>query len=179
MAAVKGVEILRSKFRGCLLGALFGDALGARFECTYFNEPVPSHEFEQFSKENLSKYQGKESVNKLFHFTDDSAMTMALCRSLLAKKTFNIKDLAKQFTDTFFREPRRGYGTGVVTVFEKLKAENLDDVTLPAREQFNGTGSYGNGAAMRVSPLALFYHNDLNELMKVSEKRFFKILKLA
>jgi poly(ADP-ribose) glycohydrolase ARH3 len=165
MAAVTGVRILRSKFRGCLLGALFGDALGAEFEGEYFNVPVPSHEFDQFSKEELSL---KLKEKKCFRFTDDSAMTMALCCSLLAEKSFNISHLARQFVETYFRESWRGYGGAVVTVFDRLRTETLEDVTLPAREQFDGSGSYGNGAAMRVSPLALFYHNDLDELKKVS-----------
>ena len=169
MAAMTALEILRSKFRGCLLGALFGDALGARFEGKYFNEPVPSDEFDQFSKENLSKVKGKKQEKEYhFTFTDDSAMTMALCRSLISEKAFNINSLAEEFANTYSLEPCRGYGGAVCTVFDKLKKETLEDVTLPAREQFGGSGSYGNGAAMRVSPLALFYYNDLCELKKVS-----------
>ena len=170
MAAMAGLEILRTKFRGCLLGALFGDALGARFEGKYCYEPVPSDEFNQFSKENLSKVKGKKQKDEyhIFTFTDDSAMTMALCRSLLSEKAFNINSLAKEFTNTYFLEPCRGYGGAVCTVFDRLKKETLEDVTQPARDQFGGSGSYGNGAAMRVSPLALFYYNDLCELKKVS-----------
>lgn len=164
MAAVAGTGLLRSKFRGCLLGALFGDALGAQFEGEYAYIPVPSHRFELFSKEKLSEM---EASKKRFHFTDDSAMTIALCRSLLSEKTLNINHLAQQYVETYFREPMRGYGGSVATVFKKLK-ESYDDVTLPAREQFYGRGSYGNGAAMRVSPLALFYHNDLELLKRVS-----------
>ena len=164
MAAVTGVRILRSKFRGCLLGALFGDALGAEFECKYFSEPVPSHEFERFSVKELSESKAKER----FRFTDDSAMTMALCRSLLTENSLNVNHLAREFAETYFHEKFRGYGGGVVTVFHKLREETLEDVTLPAREQFDGSGSYGNGAAMRVSPLALFCHDNLDDLRKVS-----------
>lgn len=166
MAAAEGARILRSKFRGCLLGALFGDALGAEFENVYEHAPVPLCEFERFSKDELSKLQIRPK--KQFRFTDDSSMTMALCRSLLAEKSFNINHLARQFTETYFREPARGYGGSVRTVFYRLQTEHLRDVTLPAREQFDGSGSYGNGAAMRVSPLALFYHNDLGKLKEVS-----------
>lgn len=169
MAAATGLEILRSRFRGCLLGALFGDALGARFEGAYCYVPVPSEEFDQFKKENLSKVEGKMHKDIYrFTFTDDAAMTMALCRSLLSEEAFSIDKLAKEFMNTYFAEPCRGYGGGVVTVFDKLRTETLEDVTLPAREQFGGSGSYGNGAAMRISPLALFYYNDLCELKKVS-----------
>ena len=163
-AAVTGVRILRSKFRGCLLGVLFGDALGTEFEFIYVSEPVPSHEFERFSVKELSESKAKER----FRFTSDSAMTMALCRSLLTENSFNVNHLAREFVETYFHEKFRAYGRCVVTVFHKLREETLEDVTLPAREQFDGRGSYGNGAAMRVSPLALFCHDNLDDLRKVS-----------
>ena len=166
MAGASDVGILRSKFRGCLLGALFGDALGSEFEGPYFMCPVPEKEFKLFSKKNLSKL--KANKDPRFTFTDDSAMIMALCRSLLSEKTLDIKHLAREYTETYFREPGRGYGGSVRTVFQKLQDETLEDVTEPARQQFDGSGSYGNGAAMRVAPLALFNHNDLEELKKVS-----------
>lgn len=164
MAVVAHKNIFRSKFKGCLLGALFGDAFGAEFECKYFQEPVPSEEFDRFSNEKLREMK----TNKLFHFTDDSAMTMAICRSLLRKKAFDIDHLANEFVRSFMAEPRRGYGGGVITVFDKLRSQALEDVKAPARDQFNGTGSYGNGAAMRVAPFALFYQNDVKEVLKVS-----------
>jgi poly(ADP-ribose) glycohydrolase ARH3 len=126
--------------------------------------PVPLHEFDQFSREKLSKLKAK----KRFRFTDDSAMTMAVCRSLVAEKSFNINNLARTFVETYFLEPWRGYGDHVITVFKRLRIETLEDITLPAREQFDGSGSYGNGAAMRVSPLSLFYHNNVDKLKEVS-----------
>ena len=54
------------------------------------------------------------------------------------------------------KEPNRGYGGNVVTVFESLKQENCQNPYGPAERQFDGKGSYGNGGAMRISPGALF-----------------------
>ena len=73
------------------------------------------------------------------------------------------------FTDAYFRsQPPRGYGASVGIVFQKLLAqESTDDVFTPAAEQFEGTGSYGNGSAMRVYPVALFYHKNQHEIEKV------------
>ena len=53
----------------------------------------------------------------------------------------------------------------VVTVFDKLRFEP-EDVFLPAREQHGGEGSYGNGSAMRISPIALICKTE-EELIKV------------
>jgi ADP-ribosylglycohydrolase len=46
-----------------------------------------------------------------------------------------------------------------------LRAQKFEDPFGPAKEQFNGGGSYGNGGAMRVAPLALFCHSDYKELI--------------
>lgn len=91
-------------------------------------------------------------------------MTKVFAQTII--KGYSQKDLARNFAKEFFREPSRGYGTGIKTIFEKLKSSKYTDFTQPAREQFYGTGSYGNGAAMRIAPAALFYHNDTEELKK-------------
>jgi len=43
----------------------------------------------------------------------------------------------------------------------------FDDVYQPAAEQFNGRGSYGNGSAMRVAPVALFAFEKKDTVIKV------------
>jgi len=61
-----------------------------------------------------------------------------------------------RFVDEFWREPNRGYGGNVISVFDALKRENCKNPYGPAERQFDGNGSYGNGGAMRISPAALF-----------------------
>jgi poly(ADP-ribose) glycohydrolase ARH3 len=79
-----------------------------------------------------------------------------MAESFVACKKFDAQDMAKRFTEEFFRQPKRGYGSNVVDVFYALKESEYEDPFGPAKNQFNGTGSYGNGAAMRVAPVALF-----------------------
>lgn len=64
------------------------------------------------------------------------------------------------------KEPDRGYGAGVVTVFKKLLSPKCRDVYEPARAQFNGKGSYGNGGAMRVAGISLAY-SSIQDVQKV------------
>ena len=62
-----------------------------------------------------------------FEYTDDTAMAFSVADSLLAKDKKNdsdsiatevdIPDLARRFTEEYFREPRRGYGGAVITVY--------------------------------------------------------------
>ena len=147
-----------AKFQGCLVGALLGDALGERFEGIH-SQPIRMDIVTEYTM-NL-----KENT-KLLRYTDDTAMTRAICRSLIEKKAYDNHDMARNFVEEYFNDPNRGYGAAVTTVFRKLKEENPVDETLPARDQFDGMGSYGNGASMRISPLAL-YSKDYDELVKV------------
>jgi poly(ADP-ribose) glycohydrolase ARH3 len=70
-----------------------------------------------------------------------------------------------RFVKEYFNEPRRGYGQQVVDIFHKLRAQKFVDPFGPAKEQFDGSGSYGNGGAMRVAPLALFCYSNYEELV--------------
>jgi poly(ADP-ribose) glycohydrolase ARH3 len=74
---------------------------------------------------------------------------------------------ALRFVKEYFSDPRRGYGQQVVDIFRKLRAQKFEDPFGPAKEQFDGSGSYGNGGAMRVAPLALFCHSDYSELINL------------
>lgn len=103
-------------------------------------------------------------------YTDDTAMTKCIAESLIEKKGFDGVDLAKRFVREYFQDPRRGYGANVTSVFHKLKGSKFADPFGPAREQFDGLGSLGNGAAMRIAPVALFCYNNLDNLIDVAKK---------
>lgn len=71
-----------------------------------------------------------------------------------------------RFAEEYKKEPNRGYGMAVVNVFKKLLSPKCSDVFEPARAQFNGKGSYGNGGAMRVAGIPLTY-SDVQDVKKV------------
>ncbi|XP_044143583.1 ADP-ribose glycohydrolase ARH3 isoform X1 [Bufo gargarizans] len=152
------VEVWR--FRGALLGALVGDCLGSVFEG---NENV-SLGFV------LSVLHDLETRADVLMYTDDTAMARSVVQSLLKKPPLDEKDLAERFTIEYFSDPDRGYGMGVVHVFEKLQSGKYQSVFTPAKEQFNGKGSYGNGAAMRVVGIPLAFPNvqDIIKYAKIS-----------
>jgi poly(ADP-ribose) glycohydrolase ARH3 len=99
-------------------------------------------------------------------YTDDTAMTMALAESLLACYGFDGDEISRRFVDEYRWDPHRGYGGGVVTVFDRV------DRGIPWEEasarQFGGSRSYGNGGAMRVTPVALFAHPDLDQVVELA-----------
>jgi hypothetical protein len=70
----------------------------------------------------------------------------------------------------YFSDPSRGYGRHIRDVFHKLRARKFKDPFGPAKEQFDGSGSCGNGGAMRVAPQTLFCLSDYKELTNLLQR---------
>ncbi|XP_037673596.1 ADP-ribose glycohydrolase ARH3 isoform X2 [Choloepus didactylus] len=157
-----------SRFRGCLAGALLGDCVGAVYEAhdTVHLTSVLRH------VQSLEPDPGTpgSARTEALCYTDDTAMARALVQSLLAKEGFDEVDMAHRFAEEYKKDPDRGYGAGVVTVFRKLLSPKCRDVYEPARAQFNGKGSYGNGGAMRVAGISLAYSSvqDVQKFARLS-----------
>jgi len=134
-----------SKFIGSLIGSAIGDSLGAQREGTYgfreVTEPGPV-------------------------YTDDTAMMIAVAESLIECNGFDGAHMAGLFVKYFGQEPWRGYGAGPPRIFKMIKSGRRWDENLD-RELYDG-GSFGNGAAMRVAPVGLFYYNDPEKLREIS-----------
>lgn len=69
------------------------------------------------------------------------------------------KSVVFRFVTEFKKEPWRGYGGSVGLVFSQLEKENYKEPFGPASRQFDGSGSFGNGGAMRIVPAALYCYN--------------------
>lgn len=141
LAATLGQDRLVDKFRGALVGAGVGDALGAAFEG--HRGPIPDEDVARVDR----------AVHPL-RYTDDTAMTLALAESLLAVGGLNEDHVAKAFARSWQREPHRGYGAGTAALLARVADGEAWDAA--SRSQFQGQGSFGNGAAMRVAPVALY-----------------------
>jgi ADP-ribosylglycohydrolase len=83
-------------------------------------------------------------------FTDDSVLTIALADAILHEKNYAV--LLKEYV---VRYPNRGYGMG----FNRWAQS----------EDMKPYNSYGNGAAMRISPVG-FASNDLDMVLSSAEK---------
>ncbi|XP_050302584.1 ADP-ribosylhydrolase ARH3-like isoform X2 [Anthonomus grandis grandis] len=154
---------MSSKFRGCLVGSLFGDCMGAPFEgndISSGDKLVIQRYFDRMEDPNF-----KGPFKK---YTDDTAMMKSVAQFLIDTPEPDLKHLAELFTNEFFKQPRRGYGGSVVSVFEKLRKSKFNDIFLPSKEQFNGQGSYGNGGAMRIAPIPLYFHDDFDNMLNIA-----------
>ena len=128
---------LRLRFLGSLLGTAVGDCLGA------------------------GRWFGRELAP---HYTDDTHMMIGVAESLIAREGFDREHMLETFVRNWEREPWRGYGPGPLAIF--MAYRRGEDPSEVARNIYPG-GSYGNGAAMRVAPIACLYHDDLEELRRV------------
>ena len=61
-----------------------------------------------------------------------------------------------------------------MTVFKLLSECDCLDTFGPAKRQFDGRGSYGNGGAMRISPAALFVNRKSYDFSKLKVWNFFQ-----
>ncbi|XP_058806431.1 ADP-ribosylhydrolase ARH3-like [Phymastichus coffea] len=160
------LSLFRKKFRGSMLGVLTGDCLGSPYE----NEKLSSGT-KLVLQNSFDKLEGPVYKAPVMQYTDDSAMSKSVAQSLIDKKDIDLVDMAKKFVKSYYQEPHRGYGLSVVTVFEKLRGGKFTDIMQPAKEQFHGQGSFGNGAAMRVTPVALFCYNNYEKLIDMARKQ--------
>jgi poly(ADP-ribose) glycohydrolase ARH3 len=144
---------IKAKYLGGMVGSALGDAIG---ELAF---TVPQRE------RLCSKL---DSVSQ-FRYTDDTAMAIGLAQSIIKTKRIDQQELGATFSANFQREPWRGYASGPPTIFSIVG--NLG-ISYPeaARMMFGGSGSLGNGAAMRIIPLGLFFHqaSDLYNLASLS-----------
>ena len=159
---------LLDRFRGSMIGAVIGDCLGSPVECMFWHGiPISS------ALKHFQKYQ--EFPEKIYNYTDDTAMARQVAESIITMRSIDPNDMSQRFVKEYYNEPERGYGANVCDVFKKLKKTDCIEPFKPASEQFNGSGSYGNGAAMRVHPVGLFCYNNSDQFIIENVQKSAKI----
>ncbi|MEV4489374.1 ADP-ribosylglycohydrolase family protein [Micromonospora coxensis] len=124
--------------RDSLAGLSVGDALGSQFF-------VPG------------RRPGDMAAGRLppppWQWTDDTEMACSVVAELTEHGEVDRDRLALAFAHRC--EPYRGYGPGAVTILRLIRTGTPWPVA--AASAFDGQGSCGNGAAMRVGPLGAWY----------------------
>jgi poly(ADP-ribose) glycohydrolase ARH3 len=133
---------LEEKFCGCLLASALGDAIG---EIAFFRS---SH----------ATLQEELRTSTQLRYTDDTAMAIGLAESITRMGSLESRHLGDTFRSNFLHEPWRGYASGPPTVFSMVSDLGIS-YTEAASRLFGGTGSFGNGAAMRIGPVGAFYYD--------------------
>lgn len=123
-----------------LRGLAVGDALGSQFF-------VPAH---------YPLLKRRELPAGPWQWTDDTEMACSVVAVLGAHQRLDQDALARSFAE--HHDFDRGYGPAVNRLL-RLVREGQDWRELSAG-LFNGQGSWGNGAAMRIAPLGAWYADD-------------------
>ncbi|MCC6446275.1 MAG: ADP-ribosylglycohydrolase family protein [Armatimonadetes bacterium] len=171
---------LEARFIGAMLGTFIGDALGM---------PVEGWPPERIAGAygSLEDLRGASIWLRLYGavygaihdsgrvsgelplgcgtYTDDTQMMIGVAESLAACGGFDGTDMARRFVANF--DPCRGYGPGAMRAIAKLRQG------IPwnraGGQLFGRRGSFGNGSAMRVAPVGLFYGDDPPALRQAAE----------
>jgi poly(ADP-ribose) glycohydrolase ARH3 len=142
---------LPDRFLGCMIGLAVGDALGGLFEgqtADYIARRFPT-------PETLIA----QPPTDLLTYTDDTQMAIGVAEALVERGAISEEALCRAFVANYI--PSRGYGRGARAVLDAM--EEGEDYRQVAEQYFPG-GSFGNGAAMRVAPIGLVFHQDLDRV---------------
>lgn len=123
-----------------LRGLAVGDALGSQF----------------FVPANYPLLMRRELPPGTWQWTDDTEMACSVVSVLARHRRIDQDDLARSFAE--HHDFDRGYGPAVNRLL-RLVREGGDWRELSSA-LFDGRGSWGNGAAMRIAPLGAWYADD-------------------
>ena len=141
---------LTAKFLASMVGSALGDAIGEMA----FRLPD-----EAGLRSLIARLDPRTDPAARLIYTDDTAMALGLAQSLVELGHLDEQHLGDTFRANYQREPWRGYASGPPTLFALVDESGIS-YTRAARSLFGGQGSYGNGAAMRIAPVGLYFHDD-------------------
>ncbi|MBD3259689.1 PHP domain-containing protein [Candidatus Woesearchaeota archaeon] len=148
---------------GCIIGAAVGDAMGAP------TEYISSADLDKFYGGKVETFQDPCPSSPCHHlhagqYTDDTQQMIALAESLIKLRRFNLDDFGKRLGNwgkKNHEDPNfRRFPGGTSLSAARLLSRGKDP-----RETGSKTAETC-GSSMRVAPIGIMYHNDLEKLVK-------------
>jgi ADP-ribosylglycohydrolase len=96
-----------------------------------------------------------------WRWTDDTLMALSIFRVLARHGAIAQGELAQSFSEHF--DAARDYGAAMHSLLPRLASEPWREA---APRLFEGQGSFGNGAAMRVAPVGAYFADDLEAVVE-------------
>ena len=147
------------KIKGGLLGVAIGDALGATTE---FMSP---DEIKKELGRVTSIIGGGVWKVEPGETTDDTAMTLAVARGIIANSDDPIEEIGKRFLQWRDTKPK-DIGITISIAFENYQGDWFE-AAENTHHQLNGK-SAGNGSLMRCLPIALAY-SDVKRMDEITD----------
>ena len=159
---------VRNRFRGCLLGAMVGDVIGAVVEGespAYIRATYPDTGAILAAGSVGAASRAPWIVGR---YTDDTQMTICVAEWLASDDPSGDPSDGRALLERFVAayQPWRRYGPGAHAVLRRFPGAG-DRWRELARAQFPD-GSYGNGSAMRAAPVGLRFFRSPDELRHAS-----------
>ncbi|WP_126580716.1 ADP-ribosylglycohydrolase family protein [Tengunoibacter tsumagoiensis] len=133
--------------RLALEGLSVGDAFGERFF-------LPQEQFD-------IQIQTRQLPPPIWRYSDDTQMALSVLWVLQQHGQIKQAQLAASFAEHF--DPSRGYGPGAQRLLRSIReGQNWQEASS---NMFEGQGSHGNGAAMRVAPIGAYFADDLERVI--------------
>ena len=144
------IELSKRALKGISIGDAFGESFFGEtsiIDRHLFNRTIPTTKWE---------------------FTDDTVMAIAVYEQLKNNQDINQDQLAEKFAINHDRDVNRGYGATARKILRAI-GEGRSWKEESSRV-FEGMGSMGNGASMRVGPIGAFYFDDLKKVKDLAIK---------
>jgi hypothetical protein len=136
-----------ARARASLEGLSVGDALGGFFEgATRLPRAIAT----------------RTPLSAPWHYTDDTQMALSIVAVLRRANGIDQDQLAQSFAEHY--ERARGYGPATRTILARIRRGA--DWRAEAKGIFDGQGSFGNGAGVRVAPLGAYFADNLDAVVE-------------
>ena len=141
-----------ARARVALEGLSVGDAFGDRF----FGP----------REEVIPRIRARVVPDPPWRWTDDTHMALSIVEMLTERRSIDRATLVRRFAERM--DPHRKYGVGAFNLLTAVREGQPWDVA--ATSLFDGMGSFGNGAAMRIAPLGAYFADDLPRAIDESRR---------
>lgn len=152
------------KILGSIIGSACGDTLGRATEfmreyevIEYYGKPIKDFETDRLGVFNYGEY------------TDDTYLMMCIANSLVEKGDFDINDICDKFI-YWYRTNGKDCGN-LTSDAISLMIDGFEPLDSGKHAwEMSGKTSAGNGGLMRNTAIPLFYRNDFDKMLEVTEK---------
>lgn len=143
------------RFEGCILCGSIGDAYGSAYENLAKTNSVDPKTFYLFGKPEKKYPQWK--------ITDDTQMTLATCEVIIKNDELKPEYFAQKYLEYYKKRKITGIGASTLKALQELEVGGH-------WSQVGRKGEFaaGNGAAMRIAPLAFIDNVTREQIREVS-----------
>ena len=150
MTTDQRIELAKKSIKGVSIGDAFGES--------FFGE----------TDKILNHIRERTIPKTSWEFTDDTVMAIAVYDQLRMHNDIHQNQLAENFALNHDKDPNRGYGATARRILRAIgEGGHWQEIS---QRVFEGMGSMGNGASMRVSPIGAFFFDDLKKVKELAIK---------